>query len=77
MLMQEIWREVVATLKSQYGGRKGGSDGVERQQLVFIQLWSSSPFLELVGIHIRWNYRVPTVDCTQLLSSTHSTAIPL
>mgnify|MGYP006973822640 CR=1 FL=1 len=45
-----------ATLKSQYDGYKGDSDGVERQRLAFIQQWSSSPFLELVGIHIRWNY---------------------
>ena len=37
MLMQEIWSEVVATLKSQYDGLKGGSDGVERQRLAFIQ----------------------------------------
>ena len=29
MLMQEIWSEVVATLKSQYDGLKGDSDGVE------------------------------------------------
>ena len=63
MLMQEIWSEVVATLKSQYDGLKGGSDGVERQRLAFIQQWSSSPFLESVGIHIRWNYRVPTCIC--------------
>ena len=30
-LMQEIWSEIVATLKSQYDGLKGVSDGVERQ----------------------------------------------
>ena len=54
-LMQEIWSEVVATLKSQYDGLKlkGGSVGVERQRIAFIQQWSSSPFLESVGIHIR------------------------
>ena len=28
-LLQEIWSEIVATLKSQYDGLKGGSDGVE------------------------------------------------
>ena len=27
--MQEIWSEIVVTLKSQYDGLKGGSDGVE------------------------------------------------
>ena len=63
-LMQEIWSEIVATLKSQYDGLKGDSDGVERQRIAFIQQWSSSPFLELVGIHIRWNYRVPSGICT-------------
>ena len=63
MLMQEIWSEVVATLKSQYDGLNGGSDEVEKQQLAFIQQWSCSPFLESVGIHIRWNYRVPTGIC--------------
>ena len=52
-LMQEIWSEIVATLKSQYDGLKGGSYGVERQRITFIQQWSSSPFLESVGIHIR------------------------
>ena len=31
MLLQEIWSESVATLKSQYDSLKGGSDGVERQ----------------------------------------------
>ena len=59
MLMQEIWSEVVAPLNSQYDGLDG-SDGVERQQLAFIQQWSSSPFIESVGIHVRWNYRVPS-----------------
>ena len=63
MLMQEIWSEVVATLKSQYDGLKGDSDGVERQLLAFIQQWSSSPFLESMGIQIRWNYRIPTWIC--------------
>ena len=62
-LMQEIWSEIVATLKSQYDGLKGDSDGVERQRIAFIQQWSSSPFLELVGIHIRWNYRISTGIC--------------
>ena len=37
MLLQEIWSDVVATLKSQYYGLKAGSDGVERQRLAFIQ----------------------------------------
>ena len=50
MLMQEIWSEVVATLKSQYGGLTGGSDGVERQRLAFIQQWSSSPTLESMDV---------------------------
>ena len=63
MIMQEIWSEVVATLKSQYDGLKGSSDGVERQQLAYIQQWAPSPFLESVGIHIRWNYRVPAWIC--------------
>ena len=63
-LLQEIQSEIVAPLKSQYDGLKGGSEGVERQQIAFIQQWSSSPFLESVGIHIRWNYRVPTGICT-------------
>ena len=63
-LMQEIWSEIVATLKRQYDGLKGGSDGVERQRMAFIQQWSSSPFLESVGLHIRWNYRVPSGICT-------------
>ena len=36
MLMQEIWSEVVATLKSQSDGLKGDSDGVERQRLAFV-----------------------------------------
>ena len=63
-LMQEIWSEIVPTLKSQYDGLKGDSDGVERQRIAFIQQWSSSPFLESVGIHIRWNYRVPSGICT-------------
>ena len=62
--MQEIWSEIVAILKSQYDGLKGGSDGVERQRITFIQQWSSSPFLESVGLHIRWNYRVPLEICT-------------
>ena len=62
-LLQEIWSEIVATLKSQYDGLKGGSNGVERQRIAFIQQWLSSPFLESVGIHIRWNYRVPTLIC--------------
>ena len=31
MLLQEVWSEIVATLKSQYDGFKSGSDGVERQ----------------------------------------------
>ena len=53
MLLQEIWSESIATLKSQYDGLKGGSDGVERQRIAFIQQWSSSPFLESVGFHIR------------------------
>ena len=47
MSLQEIWSEVVATLKSKYNGLKGGSDGVEKQRLAFIQQWLSSPFLEL------------------------------
>ena len=64
MLLQEIWSESIATLKSQYDGLKGGSDGVERQRIAFIQQWSSSPFLESVGFHIRWNYRIPTRICT-------------
>ena len=64
MLLQEIWSESVATLKSQYDSLKGGSDGVERQRIAFIQQWSSSPFLESVDIHIRWNYHVPTGICT-------------
>ena len=64
MLLQEIWSESVATLKSQYDGLKGGSDGVERKRIAFIQQWSSSPFLESVGFHIRWNYRIPTGICT-------------
>ena len=55
--------EIVATLKSQYGF-KGGSDGVERKQLAFTQQWSSYPFLDSVGIHIRWNYRAPSRICT-------------
>ena len=64
MLLQEIWSESVATLKSQYDGLKGDSDGVERQRIAFIQQWMSSPFLESVGFHIRWNYRIPTGICT-------------
>ena len=44
MLMQEIWSEIVPTLKSQYDGFKGGCDGVERQRLAFIQQCSFSPF---------------------------------
>ena len=64
MLMQDIWSQVVATLKSQYDGLKGRSDGVERQRIAFIQQWSCSPFLELVGIHRRWKYRAPTWICT-------------
>ena len=63
-LLQEIWSETVATLKSQYDGLKGDSDGVERQRIAFIQQWSSSPFLESVGIHIRWNHCIPTGICT-------------
>ena len=55
--------EVVATLKCQYNGLNGGYDGVERQQLAFIQQLSSSPFLESVGIHIRCNYRAPIWIC--------------
>ena len=31
VLLQEIWSEVVATLKSQYDDLTGGSDGVERK----------------------------------------------
>ena len=63
VLMQEIWSEVVATLKSQYDGLKDDSDGVERQRLAFIQQWSSSPFIESMGIHIRWTYHVPIGIC--------------
>ena len=55
MLMQEIWSEVVATLKSQYDGLKGGSNGVERQILAFIQQWSSSPFSE--SVEPSWPYK--------------------
>ena len=65
--MQEICSEVVATLKMQYDGLNGGSDGVVRQQLAFIQQWSSSPFLESMGIHIRWNYRVPNILICKIL----------
>ena len=57
----EIWSEVVVMLKSQYDG-KSGSDGAERQQLAFIQQ-QSSPFLESAGLHIRWNYGVPSGIC--------------
>ena len=38
MLMQQIWSEIVATLKSQYDGLKDDSDGVERPRLAFIVL---------------------------------------
>ena len=58
ILLQEIWSEVVVTLKSKYDGLRGGFDGVERQRLAFIIQWSSSPFLESMGLHIRWNYRI-------------------
>ena len=63
VLMQEIWSEVVATLKIKYDGLKGDSNGVEKQGLAFIQQWSTSPFIESVSIHIRWTYRVPTRIC--------------
>ena len=42
MLMQEIWSEDATTMKSQYDGLKGGSNGVERQRIAFIQQWSYS-----------------------------------
>ena len=45
MLMQEIWSEDVATLKSQCNGLTGGSDGVERQRLAFINNGRPRPFL--------------------------------
>ena len=63
MLKQEVWSEVVVTLKSQYDSLTGGYDGVERQRLAFIQQWSSFPFLESINIHIRWNYRITTGIC--------------
>ena len=62
-LYMVLQMEVVATLKCQYNGLNGGYDGVERQQLAFIQQLSSSPFLESVGIHIRCNYRAPIWIC--------------
>ena len=43
----------VATLKSQYDDIMGRSNGAEIQRLAVIQQWLSSPFLELVGLHIR------------------------
>ena len=64
MLLQEIRSDVVTTLKIQYDGLTSGSDGVERQRLTFIQQWSSFPFFELVGLHIRWNHRVHIGICT-------------
>ena len=63
MLMQWICNEVVGTLKSQYDGFTGVSDGIERQRIAFIQQWSYSSFIELAGIHIRWNYGVPKRIC--------------
>ena len=60
----KIWSEVVATLKNQYNGIIGGSDGVERQQLAFIQQQLSSPFLESMGLHIRWNFESLFGICT-------------
>ena len=54
---------VVAMLKSQYNGITCGFNGVERQLLAFIQQCSTSPLLELMGLHIRWNYLVPSRIC--------------
>ena len=44
-LIQEIWSEVVATLKSQYDGLKGGSDRVEGKRLAFVNNGRPLPFL--------------------------------
>ena len=39
-------------------GTTGGSDATERQRLDFIQQWSCSPFLESLGLYIRWNHQL-------------------
>ena len=49
-LLQKIWNDVIATLKSQYDGILGKSNGAGRQQLAFIQQWSSSPFLDKIEL---------------------------
>ena len=58
-----LWTFASSTLKSQYNGLTGRTDGAERQQLAFIQQWLFSPFLEPMGLHITWNYRIPTGIC--------------
>ena len=59
--LYNLWTFASSTLKSQYNGLTGKTDGAERQRLAFIQQWSSSPFLESVGLHIRWK------DCVILI----------
>ena len=63
MWLQEMWCEVIVTLKNQYDGITGRSEKAKRQHLTLIQLWSSSSFPESIGLYIWWNYRAPFVVC--------------
>ena len=68
-LLQEIWSEVCSHTKEPIQWHHGQIRWSRKimislhPSMVELSLSWSSPFLESMGLHIRWNYRVPFGIC--------------
>ena len=58
-VVQNIWQEMVTTLRARYDNIKGNLDSIVRKRMVFHAIWKQKPFYELCGYGPKWLYNPP------------------
>ena len=57
--IQEIWSELIHTLKGQFDAFQGLPESVERQRSLFHQQWSFFPFYSRISAQLLWHFSPP------------------